>query len=57
MFDPSSRPCVQLDILTMAFAMQKFVAMVGNMDESFLITKTWENVKTKIVRSTALHSV
>jgi hypothetical protein len=56
MFDPSSRPCVQLDILTMAFAMQKFVAMVGNMDESFLIMKTWENVKTKIARSAALHS-
>jgi uncharacterized protein (DUF169 family) len=56
MFDPSSRPCVQLDVLTMAFAMQKFVSMIGNMDESFLITKTWEKVKIKIARSAALHS-
>jgi len=30
--------------------------MAGDMDESFLITKAWEKVKTKIVRSAALHS-
>jgi len=26
------------------------------MDESFLITKTWDKVKTKVARSNAVHS-
>jgi len=56
MFDPSARPCVPVDILTLAIPMKKFGKMIGNMDESFLITKTWDKVKTKIVRSNALHS-
>jgi uncharacterized protein (DUF169 family) len=56
MFDPSARPCVPVDILTIAIPMKKFEKMVGYMDESFLITKTWNAVKTKIARSNALHS-
>ncbi len=56
MFDPSARPCVPVDILTLAIPMKKFGKMIGNMDESFLVTKTWDKVKTKIVRSNALHS-
>jgi uncharacterized protein (DUF169 family) len=56
MFDPSARPCVPLDILTMAIPMKKFEKMIGSMDESFLTTKTWDKVKSKIARSTALHS-
>jgi uncharacterized protein (DUF169 family) len=56
MFDPSARPCVPVDILTMAIPMKKFENMIRNMDESFLITKTWDKVKTKIARSNALHS-
>jgi uncharacterized protein (DUF169 family) len=56
MFDPSARPCVPVDILTMAIPMKKFVKMVASMDESFLITRTWDKVKTKIVRSNAVHS-
>jgi uncharacterized protein (DUF169 family) len=54
MFDPSARPCVPLDIQTMAFPMKKFVRVIGSMEESFLITKTWETVKKKIERSAAL---
>jgi len=56
MFDPSARPCVPVDVLTIAIPMKKFKKMVGYMEESFLITKTWGAVKTKIARSNALHS-
>ncbi|MFA6225344.1 MAG: DUF169 domain-containing protein [Methanoregula sp.] len=55
MFDPSARPCVQPDMLTMAIPMKKFVRMIGFMEESFLITKTWDVVKKKIGRSATLH--
>jgi hypothetical protein len=56
MFDPSARPCVPLDILTMAIPMKKFVKMIGYMDESFLITPSWAKVKRKIARSAEIHS-
>lgn len=56
MFDPSARPCVPVDILTLAIPMKKFEKMIGSMDESFLITKTWDTVKIKIARSNAVHS-
>jgi hypothetical protein len=56
MFDPSARPCVPVDILTFAIPMKKFEKMIGSMDESFLITRTWDKVKTKIARSNTLHS-
>jgi uncharacterized protein (DUF169 family) len=55
MFDPSARPCVPVDVLTMAFPMKKFEKVIGYMEESFLITKTWETVKKKIERSAALY--
>jgi len=56
MFDPSARPCVPVDILTLAIPMKKFEKIIGSVDESFLITRTWDKVKTKIVRSNALHT-
>jgi len=56
MFDPSARPCVPVDILTFAIPMKKFEKMIGDMDESFLITKTWDKVKDKIARSNTVHS-
>ena len=55
MFDPSARKCVQLDLMTMAFPMKKFTKVIGFMEESFLITKTWETVMKKIGKSGALH--
>jgi hypothetical protein len=55
MFDPSARPCIPLDMLTLAIPMKKFVRMIGFMEESFLITKTWDTVKKKIERSGAFH--
>ncbi|MCK9306146.1 MAG: DUF169 domain-containing protein [Methanoculleus sp.] len=56
MFDPSARPCVPLDTLTMAFPMKKFTKVVGFMEESFLTTGSWEKVMKKIARSNALNS-
>jgi uncharacterized protein (DUF169 family) len=55
MFDPSARPCVPVDVLTMAFPMKRFIKMIGYMEESFLTTKTWEMVMKKIERSGALY--
>lgn len=56
MFDPSARPCVPLDVLTMAFPMKKFERVIGFMEESFLNTGAWEKVVKKIARSDALHT-
>ena len=48
MFDVSARPCVPLDVLTFAVPINKFDKMVENMDESFLITHSWELVNKRI---------
>jgi len=56
MFDPSARHCVKVDVLTLAIPMKKFVKMIGYMEESFLITETWANVRKKIKKSTEIHS-
>jgi hypothetical protein len=51
MMDPSARPCVPVDMLTFAVPMRKFVTMISDMKESFLITPSWDRVKNKIVQS------
>jgi uncharacterized protein (DUF169 family) len=48
MFDPSARPYVPAGALTFAVPMAGFVRMVGNMEESFLITPTWETIRNRI---------
>ena len=48
MFDPSARPCVPVDYLSFAIPMVKFEKMIAYMEESFLITDTWNTVKKKI---------
>jgi len=48
MFDPSARKCLPANILTFAVPFKKMVTMVENMDESFLITPSWENVRKRI---------
>ncbi len=48
MFDVSARPCVPAQALTFAVPWTKFVRMVNNMEESFLITKSWGKVKRRI---------
>jgi len=54
MFDPSARPCVPLDVITITFPMKRFEKVIGFMEESFLVTKTWTTVQKKIERSRAL---
>ncbi len=48
MFDVSARPHVGKDELTFSVPMEKFVNMVENMDESFLITDSWKKVQRRI---------
>ena len=48
MFDPSARPFVPKDVLTLAIPMKKFIKMVDNMEESFLITDTWQKIQRRI---------
>ena len=48
MFDPSARPYVPADVLSFAAPMNKFVRMVDNMEESFLITPTWDKIRQRI---------
>jgi hypothetical protein len=48
MFDVSARPCVPAGTLTFAVPWPKFVCMVDNMAESFLITRTWNKVRARI---------
>jgi hypothetical protein len=51
MFDVSARPCVPHDTLSFAVPMSKFERMVTNMTESFLITKSWDQVKQRMEQS------
>jgi uncharacterized protein (DUF169 family) len=51
MFDVSARPCVPKDTLSFAVPMNKFVRMIENMEESFLITPSWGKVRQRIGRS------
>ena len=48
MFDPSARPCVPENVLTFAVPMKRFEDMAGYMEECFLITDTWSNLRKRI---------
>ena len=48
MFDVSARPFVSEDVLSFAVPMNKFVTMVENIEESFLITKSWGKIQKRI---------
>lgn len=48
MFDVSARPFVPAHVLTFAVPWPKFARMADNMEESFLITKSWGKVKGRI---------
>jgi hypothetical protein len=52
MFDVSARPFVPPEVLTFAVPWPKFVRMAGNMEESFLITKSWDRVRRRIKKRT-----
>ncbi|MEA3376483.1 MAG: DUF169 domain-containing protein [Chloroflexota bacterium] len=48
MFDVSARPWVSRDLLTFSVPWPKFTRMVDHMDESFLITGSWEKVRSRL---------
>ncbi|MFQ6033819.1 MAG: DUF169 domain-containing protein [Candidatus Bipolaricaulia bacterium] len=48
MFDVSARPFVPEQVLSFAAPIEKFARMVGNMEESFLLTSSWEKVKKRL---------
>ena len=48
MFDVSARPFVRKDIISFAAPMDRFMRMVNNMEESFLITASWQKVRRRI---------
>ena len=48
LFDVSARPWMQKDLLSFAVPMAKFDRMIADMDESFLITPSWELVRKRI---------
>jgi hypothetical protein len=50
MFDPSARPCIPAETLSFTVPMKRFEQMLGNMDESFLITQSWGMVRSRIIR-------
>ena len=51
MFDVSARPYVPKNTLSFAVPMKKFVRMIEHMDESFLITPSWDKVRKRIVNA------
>jgi uncharacterized protein (DUF169 family) len=48
MFDPSARPFIGVNELSFAAPLTLWEEMLGNAEESFLQTKTWEKVKSRI---------
>lgn len=48
MFDPSARPCVKDEELTFATPFARLQTLMDYMEESFLITKTWEQIHKRI---------
>ena len=48
MFDVSARPCVPENTLTFTVPMKRFEQMARNMDESFLITGSWDSVRKRL---------
>ena len=48
MFDVAARPCVPPDVLTFSAPWPKFSRMLQNMDQSFLITDSWQHVRTRM---------
>jgi|DewCreStandDraft_4_1066084.scaffolds.fasta_scaffold48847_2 uncharacterized protein (DUF169 family) len=51
MFDPSARPYMPKNTLSFAVPFNRFLQMIDNMDESFLITDSWAKIKKRIVSS------
>jgi hypothetical protein len=50
LFDPSARPYAAPEVLGFAVPIAKFERMAANMEESFLITDTWKQVRARLAR-------
>jgi hypothetical protein len=48
MFDVSARPCVPEKVLTFNAPTQRLAQMALNIQESFLITQTWDKVRQRL---------
>ena len=48
MFDVSARPFIGANEMTFAVPINKFISMVNNMEESFLITPSWRKIQSRI---------
>jgi len=48
MFDPSARPHLPKDVLSLSVPMAKFITMIDSMEDSFLITDTWKKLRERI---------
>lgn len=48
MFDPSARKYVKKDLISFAVPIDKFTRMVEDMDESFLITDSWNIIHKRL---------
>jgi uncharacterized protein (DUF169 family) len=48
LFDVSARPYVPPDVLTFSVPLTKFTRMVDNMEESFLITPSWDKIRKRL---------
>ncbi len=51
MFDVTARPQIPEKYLTFTIPFPRFTQMVANMDESFLITPAWENLRARIQKA------
>lgn len=51
MFDVSARPFIPKDVLSFSVPMTKFARMIENMEESFLITGSWEKIRRRMKRA------
>jgi uncharacterized protein (DUF169 family) len=47
-FDVSACPFVSGEVLSFSVPINKFVTMIGNMEESFLVTPSWNKVQKRI---------
>ena len=48
MFDVSARPFVSGEVLSFSVPMNRFVTMIENMEDSFLITRSWRKIQERI---------
>jgi len=48
MFDVSARPFISENVLSFSIPMNKFSVMIENMEESFLITGSWDKIQKRI---------